>query len=100
MKCSRCQLETPPDAEFCSECGAKLMVACAECGTPNARTYRFCKMCGQRRAHDNPGAIVTGPDIPPAIGKRVVLAPVSKKVGRGGRGDLVPFSCRALLAVA
>src|SRR5438445_6276871 len=47
MKCPRCQHETPPDAEFCPECGAKLIVPCAQCGTPNAPSHKFCKKCGQ-----------------------------------------------------
>jgi predicted RNA-binding Zn-ribbon protein involved in translation (DUF1610 family) len=38
----------PADAEFCPECGAKLVVLCAECGTANAPAHRFCKKCGQR----------------------------------------------------
>src|SRR3990170_3938395 len=47
MKCPRCQAETPSDAEFCPECGAKLVVACTQCGTPNAPGHKFCKKCGQ-----------------------------------------------------
>ncbi len=47
MKCPRCQHETPPDAEFCPECGAKLVVPCAQCGTPNGPGHKFCKKCGQ-----------------------------------------------------
>jgi len=46
MNCSRCQLETPSDAEFCPECGTKLSVPCAQCGTANAATHKFCKKCG------------------------------------------------------
>ena len=48
MKCSRCQAETPTDAEFCPKCGAKLTVVCAQCGTGNAPDHSFCKKCGQR----------------------------------------------------
>ena len=47
MPCPRCQHETPPDAEFCPRCGAKLAVTCARCGTPNAADHNFCKKCGQ-----------------------------------------------------
>jgi class 3 adenylate cyclase/tetratricopeptide (TPR) repeat protein len=47
MKCPRCQQETPSDADFCPECGAKLASVCAGCGTANAPTHKFCKKCGQ-----------------------------------------------------
>jgi predicted amidophosphoribosyltransferase len=47
MKCPRCQQETPLDADFCPECGARLVVVCAACGTANAPTHKFCKKCGQ-----------------------------------------------------
>ncbi|MBI4589676.1 MAG: zinc ribbon domain-containing protein, partial [Candidatus Rokubacteria bacterium] len=47
MKCPRCRFETPSDAEFCPECGAKLVLACAQCGTANAPGHKFCKKCGQ-----------------------------------------------------
>jgi hypothetical protein len=33
MKCPRCQQESPADADFCPECGAKLAVVCVACGT-------------------------------------------------------------------
>jgi class 3 adenylate cyclase/tetratricopeptide (TPR) repeat protein len=47
MKCPRCQQETPSDADFCPECGARLVVACDACGTANAPAHKFCKKCGQ-----------------------------------------------------
>ena len=47
MKCSRCQQEAPSDAEFCPECGTKLVAVCAQCRTANASGHKFCKKCGQ-----------------------------------------------------
>ena len=47
MKCPRCQQKWPSDADFCPECGARLVVVCVACGTPNAPTHKFCKKCGQ-----------------------------------------------------
>jgi len=47
MICPRCRHETPPDAEFCPECGARLALVCAQCGTGNAPGHKFCKKCGQ-----------------------------------------------------
>ncbi len=46
MQCPRCQHETPPDAQFCPECGARLALVCAQCGTANAASHKFCKTCG------------------------------------------------------
>src|SRR4030095_2848544 len=47
MKCPRCAQETPSDADFCTECGAKLALVCSGCGTATAPTHKFCKKCGK-----------------------------------------------------
>ena len=47
MKCPRCQQESPADADFCPECGAKLAVVCVACGAANAPAHKYCKKCGQ-----------------------------------------------------
>jgi class 3 adenylate cyclase/tetratricopeptide (TPR) repeat protein len=47
MKCPRCQQESPSDADFCPECGAKLAAVCVACGTANAPAHKYCKKCGQ-----------------------------------------------------
>lgn len=47
MRCPRCEVEAPSDAEFCPRCGAKLCVVCPQCGTANAPDHNFCKKCGQ-----------------------------------------------------
>jgi class 3 adenylate cyclase/tetratricopeptide (TPR) repeat protein len=52
MKCPRCQQETPLDADFCPECGARLVVVCVACGTANVPTHKFCKKCGQGLGDD------------------------------------------------
>jgi hypothetical protein len=46
VKCLACHREAPPDAEFCPECGSRLLTTCATCGAANAPTHRFCKRCG------------------------------------------------------
>ena len=33
MTCPRCQQQSPPDADFCPHCGAKLAAVCVDCGT-------------------------------------------------------------------
>ena len=47
MKCPRCQQDAPHDAQFCPECGAKLVPVCSRCGTTNLLGHKFCKQCGQ-----------------------------------------------------
>jgi RNA polymerase subunit RPABC4/transcription elongation factor Spt4 len=47
VNCPRCQRATPPDADFCPECGARLALDCPRCGTVNAADHKFCKKCGQ-----------------------------------------------------
>jgi class 3 adenylate cyclase/pimeloyl-ACP methyl ester carboxylesterase len=46
VKCPSCHIETPPDAEFCPDCGASLLVTCPQCHTSNHAGNRFCKKCG------------------------------------------------------
>ncbi len=48
MTCPQCRQPAPSDAEFCPECGAKLVAACPACGVANAPGSKFCKKCGQR----------------------------------------------------
>ena len=33
MKCPQCQRENPPGSNFCLDCGARLALVCAACGT-------------------------------------------------------------------
>ena len=47
MKCPRCQQESPVDANFCPECGAKLALRLRELWHTNAPTHKFCKKCGE-----------------------------------------------------
>jgi len=46
MQCSRCQRESPSDAEFCPACGARLVRFCTECGNACSSLHRFCTKCG------------------------------------------------------
>ncbi|PYM84377.1 MAG: hypothetical protein DME09_08720 [Candidatus Rokuibacteriota bacterium] len=54
MKCPRCQHETPSDAEFCPECGAKLAPICSQCRTVNAPGHKFCKKHARRGTRHAP----------------------------------------------
>jgi class 3 adenylate cyclase/pimeloyl-ACP methyl ester carboxylesterase len=47
VNCPRCRHATPPDADFCPECGSRLAIDCPRCGTVNAADHKFCTRCGQ-----------------------------------------------------
>jgi class 3 adenylate cyclase/tetratricopeptide (TPR) repeat protein len=66
MQCPRCQQESPADADFCPECGAKLAVVCVACGTANAPAHKFCKKCGQPLGAAAGPSEATGPSRSPA----------------------------------
>jgi hypothetical protein len=46
MQCPRCRYENPPQSSFCPECGARLVLACASCGSEVPAGARFCNRCG------------------------------------------------------
>ena len=54
MPCPRCpghdvfpmQGAEPNDARFCEECGARLMLACPQCGGETSPWKKFCRACG------------------------------------------------------
>ncbi len=50
MQCPQCEAETPADAVFCDECGARLETTCSSCGEANRLRSKFCKKCGQSLA--------------------------------------------------
>jgi class 3 adenylate cyclase/ribosomal protein L40E len=47
MQCPQCQQDNPPQAKFCLECGARLMLTCVQCGTELPAGAKFCLECGQ-----------------------------------------------------
>jgi class 3 adenylate cyclase/tetratricopeptide (TPR) repeat protein len=63
MNCSRCQEPNPPQARFCSDCGARLVAVCPACGVDLPEGSRFCFACGLRV--DSPSADAT-PTRPPS----------------------------------
>jgi class 3 adenylate cyclase/tetratricopeptide (TPR) repeat protein len=46
MTCPRCQQDNPKESNFCTGCGARLVLSCASCGTDIQRDSRFCSHCG------------------------------------------------------
>jgi uncharacterized Zn finger protein len=41
MNCPSCDSENSVGRKFCVECGAKLALSCAACGTPHASGEKF-----------------------------------------------------------
>jgi len=46
MRCASCSFENEAGAQFCEECGAKLVRACPSCGREVRPTAKFCPACG------------------------------------------------------
>jgi len=46
MQCPRCQHENPPQAKFCLECGARMMLTCPKCRSELPTGAKFCLECG------------------------------------------------------
>src|SRR5712692_6354067 len=47
MQCPACRHENPPQAKFCLECGARMVLACAKCRAELPPTAKFCLECGE-----------------------------------------------------
>jgi class 3 adenylate cyclase/tetratricopeptide (TPR) repeat protein len=47
VRCPRCRHENPPQSRYCSECGARLALACAGCGAEILPGAKFCSQCGR-----------------------------------------------------
>ena len=50
MQCPKCRHENPPQAKFCSECGAGLASRCPACNAELAPGAKFCGQCGAAAA--------------------------------------------------
>ena len=46
MRCADCGTENPDSARFCGSCGARLATACPRCDSPAPLGLRFCTACG------------------------------------------------------
>jgi class 3 adenylate cyclase/predicted ATPase len=46
MQCTSCGFENEQGAQFCEECGSKLVPACPGCGREVRPTAKFCSKCG------------------------------------------------------
>ena len=62
MHCAACDADNPDTAKFCNSCGARLGLACPNCGHINGAGSRFCTDCGgQLTAAPRGGAAVQRP---------------------------------------
>ncbi|MCL4460013.1 MAG: zinc ribbon domain-containing protein [Chloroflexi bacterium] len=46
--CPRCGAPSDPQDDFCSVCGASLVLRCPQCGTMYEPTDRYCSKCGAK----------------------------------------------------
>jgi class 3 adenylate cyclase/tetratricopeptide (TPR) repeat protein len=46
IRCARCSLENPAEAQFCMRCGEALSRRCRACGAANSLEAQFCIQCG------------------------------------------------------
>jgi class 3 adenylate cyclase len=61
MRCSKCNKDSPADASFCEECGAKLELICPACKASVSPGARFCKKCGTAIGAAEPDALAASP---------------------------------------
>jgi len=47
IACTSCQHENPPGANFCQQCGFRLLLICANCRTEISPDAKFCHRCGK-----------------------------------------------------
>lgn len=60
MKCPQCQTDNNDAAQFCGNCGARLVKVCPRCNTNNPPQYAFCGECG----YDLRSTVITTPGAP------------------------------------
>src|SRR3954454_2595198 len=83
MVCPSCGRENPADANFCGQCGTRLITErpCPSCGRPNPPDLRFCRSCGG--PPDEVAETAGNGGVPPPLGEgRYVL---ESFLGEGGR---------------
>src|SRR5450432_516967 len=72
MDCPNCHADVPERANFCSQCGSALSIACASCGSTNASSSKFCVKCGTTLA--GPSDILPSPELAPGLPQRGLSA--------------------------
>jgi hypothetical protein len=46
MECLRCHRENDPKANYCGNCGTRILNDCPNCGEKNIANSKFCPKCG------------------------------------------------------
>jgi len=46
VKCSQCGFDNKANKQFCTECGAKIILRCPQCDSEIEETEKFCGACG------------------------------------------------------
>ena len=62
MRCINCQLENPPNAKFCLECGTAFARTCSNCGIELPPKAKFCLECGHKVGASDPRRTEPVPD--------------------------------------
>ena len=95
MKCSQCNHENLPEAQFCVKCGAPLATGnfCKSCGAENKPGAKFCKKCGQPfdTPPDPAPEIETAQPVPKRISKQPFISD-EKRVQEKPKRDTVKSS--------
>ena len=61
MRCPSWNHDNRAERRFCAECGARLAMLCAACGTSNEPGEKFCGGCGAKTQVPGAGSQVSGP---------------------------------------
>ncbi len=72
MDCPNCHADVPERANFCSQCGSALSLACLSCDHINAPGSKFCVKCGAILT--GPSEILPSPDLAPSLPQRALSA--------------------------
>jgi predicted nucleic acid-binding Zn ribbon protein len=69
MSCANCGTENPSTAKFCLECGTVLSASCPACGASVPPGAKFCPECGSALGTASSRVAATSPAPPPATSR-------------------------------
>jgi class 3 adenylate cyclase len=84
--CANCGTENPATQKFCGECGTALAVICSSCGASNPPGQKFCGECGSSLAADVSAAMR------PALGAAPTVPVAERRLVSVLFADLVDFT--------
>jgi hypothetical protein len=62
MQCPQCAHQNSTTAQFCEECGTKLVRTCRACGQEVSRRAKFCAACGTPLVGHTPASSPVSPE--------------------------------------